>query len=541
MKIALSQINPIIGDIDYNKDKIIEQVSIAKSQEADLVVFGEMAICGAPAYDMVMSEGFVEKSLLALSEIAEFSKGIDILIGVPVISESEVFNSVLHLANGEIANEFTKAMVVSREEMPFISGIESENFPESADVLQNIISIRDERVFVAIGEDIDYIDELDVFNGLTHFSAIVNITAQRYYHYCGYESIRKAQDRSKALGASILSVNLVGGNGDVIHYGGSFAVNSKGDFVAKAKVFEEDLLIVDTYDIDLFKGVPMKKPTPKAKTKELHSALVCSIRDFFAKSGFKRACIGLSGGIDSALVASLAVEALGKECVDVLLMPSQFSSNHSVSDAIALADKLGIKYHKIDIEPLFDSFKTSLSPIFGNLPFDVAEENLQSRIRGVLTMAFSNKFNALVLNTTNKCEAAMGYGTLYGDTNGAISVLGDVYKGEVYDICRLINSESEIIPQNIIDKAPSAELRPNQKDSDTLPAYEVLDKILYGLIEECKTIQELCDDGFELSVVKKVNNAIRINEYKRYQIPPVIRVSKIVLGKDIILPILSKI
>ena len=261
------------------------------------------------------------------------------------------------------------------------------------------------------------------------------------------------------------------------------------------------------------------------------------MKDFFEKNNFKKACLGLSGGVDSALVATLAVDALGAENVDVILMPSQFSSEHSVSDSVKLAENLKIKYQIVNIDPIYNQYMTSLETVFAGTEFSVAEENIQSRIRGSILMGYSNKFGHIVLNTTNKCEAAMGYGTLYGDTNGALSILGDLYKGEIYDLCRLINADSEVIPQNILDKAPSAELRPDQKDSDSLPEYDVLDKLLYGIIEECLSVEQLIERGFDTALIKKITKQLRQNEYKRFQMPPTVRVSKVVLGADIKLPL----
>lgn len=539
MKIAIAQINPIIGDIQHNKELIIEQISIAKANEVELIVFGEMAMTGMPLLDLVGYQSFVEKALLAISEIAEYVKDIDVLIGTPTQNDEDTFNTFLHLKSGEIVAEYSKAMITSRDELNNFSGVESEYFPEG-ELLENIITVRGERLFLAIGNDIDYIDQLEMFNGMTRFKAIINPVAQRYYHYVGHEMVEQLQSIAQKVSTPIISVNLVGANTDIIYYGGSAVISGSGALINKCKTFEEDLLIIETEDIETYKNIGNKKPSGKAKTKELRSALVLAIKDYFSKNGFQKTCLGLSGGIDSALVLSLAVEALGAENVDAILMPSKFSSNHSITDSIALAKNLGVKYHEVNINNIFEQFNGTLEPIFGDLPFSIAEENIQSRIRGSILMAYSNKFGHIILNTTNKCEAAMGYGTLYGDTNGAISILGDVYKGEIYDLCRLINDDKQIIPQNIIDKAPSAELRPNQKDTDSLPEYDILDKLLYSLIEESKSIEELLTEGFDPQTVKQVVSSLNSNEYKRFQLPPVIRVSRIVMGKDIIMPLTAK-
>ncbi len=536
MKIAVAQINPIVGDIEGNKSLIIEQIAIAKNCEADLVVFPQMTISGAAIYDLVADDRFVENCLLAVSEIAEYARGVDVLVGTPTQNEEDFFSSMLHIQNGEIAAEFSKAMIISRDEIGALAGVESEYFPEG-ELMHNIITVGGKRVFVAIGDDIDFIEDLECFGKISRFEAIVNPTSDRYQHNFQFEKLEQLQRLANVLDTPIVYANMSGASCDIVYGGSSAVVSTNGGVILKAKAFEDDMIVVETEDIDSYKSIGNKKPTPKQKSNEIRSALVVAIRDFFSKRGFSKACLGLSGGVDSAVVAALAVEALGAENVEVLLMPSQFSSDHSVSDAIELANNLGVKYHIIPIEPAYNTLLSSLNPLFGDMPFSVAEENIQSRIRGILLMAHSNKFGSVVLNTTNKCEAAMGYGTLYGDTNGAISLLGDLYKGEIYDLCRTINASQEIIPQNIITKAPSAELRPDQKDSDSLPEYEVLDKLLYAIIEQSSSRAELLESGFEIEQVDKVLRLLKQNEYKRYQLAPVVRLSRVVLGKDVVIPL----
>lgn len=531
MKIALAQINITVGEPARNLDKIIEQISLAFTQNADIVVFGEMTITGTPLYDLAQSEKFIENTLFQLSEIAEYTKNIDVLIGVPALIEGEIFNSVVHIQHCEIAKEFNKAMILSRDEMGYVSGIESEFF-DTERPLENIIEVNGEKLFVAIGDDVDFIDELDCFtkHSRTSISAVVHMEATRYSHSIAHDKISARQKTAHTIKKPILSINLVGGAADIVYYGGSSVVNEKGELIIQLPAFTEDMVVVDLEDIIDFNSIKNKKLTPKGKSREIYQALTLGVKDFFAKRGFEKAAIGLSGGIDSAIVLAVTVEAIGAENVNVLIMPSPFSSDHSVNDAVKLADNLNVKYDIVNISKSYDTMIDTLSPIFGDMSFSVAEENLQSRIRGAILMAYSNKFGHIVLNTSNKCEIAMGYGTLYGDTNGALSILGDLYKGEIYDLARFINSESEIIPQNTIDKSPSAELRPNQKDSDSLPDYEILDKILFGLIEECKSSEEIISEGFDIAVVEKVMELLKKNEYKRRQIPPVLRLSPITLG-----------
>lgn len=531
MKIALAQINVTVGQPAANRDKIIEQISLATNQDADIVVFGEMTIAGTPIYDLPQSETFMDNVLFELSEIAEYTKDIDVLIGSPMMIEDEVFNSVIHISNCEIAGEFYKAMVLSRDEMGYISGVESECF-EAEVPLENIITVNGENILVAIGDDVDFIEELECIapRSRDNIIAVIHLEAARYYHNVANDKITARQKIAQIIKKPIVSVNNVGGAADIVYYGGSTVINGRGDLIMRLPAFEESLDYIDLDDIIDFKPLKNSVLSGREKTTETFKALTLGVRDYFGKRGFKKAVIGLSGGIDSAVVLAVAVEALGAENVHSLLMPSAFSSSHSVSDAVKLADNLNVKYDIVNIDNSYQTMIGALSPLFGALPFSVAEENIQSRIRGTLLMAYSNKFGNIVLNTSNKCEIAMGYGTLYGDTNGALSILGDLYKGEIYDLARYINSKKEIIPQNIIDKAPSAELRPGQKDSDSLPDYAVLDKILYMMIEECENSETIIAEGYERAVVEKVMRLLNQNEYKRRQLPPILRLSMITLG-----------
>lgn len=531
MKIAIAQVNIIAGQPDRNREKIIEQISLAYTQNADIVVFGEMTISGTPVYDLPQTENFIDNAMLELSEIAEYTKNIDVLIGTPTIIDGELFNSVVHIQHCEIAAEFNKAMILSRDEQGYVSGIESEFF-DAEKPLENIIEVNGEKLLVAIGDDIDFIEELECFaprsrDGIT---AVVHLEATRYSHGVGYEKCTARQKTAKAIRKPILSANLVGGNADIVFYGGSTVVSADGELILQLPAFKEDMAVVDLEYLFEYKPIKNKKLSPKGKSRETFDTLTLAVSDYIYKRGFKKVALGLSGGIDSAVVLAVAVNALGAENVEVLMMPSQFSSDHSVSDAVKLAENYGVKYHIIPIEPSYNALYESIKPLFGDMPFSVAEENIQSRLRGVIVMALSNKFGHIVLNTSNKCEIAMGYGTLYGDTNGALSILGDLYKGEIYDLARLVNAESEIIPQSIIDKAPSAELRPNQKDSDSLPEYDLLDKVLYMMIEECKSTEEIVAEGFDKECVRKIALSLAANEYKRRQLPPVVRLSVITLG-----------
>lgn len=538
MKVALAQINIIAGEPAKNREKIIEQISLAYTQNADIIVFGEMTIAGTPIYDLPLSENFIDKTMFELSEIAEYTKNIDVLIGAPTIIEGELFNSVIHIQHCEIAAEFNKAMIVSRDEMGYVSGVESEYF-DAEIPLENIIEVNGEKLLVAIGDDIDFIEELDCLNtrSKTRIAAVVHLEATRYYHGVGYEKVAARQKVAKTIHKPILSANIIGGTADIVYYGGSTVVNENGELILQLPAFNEDMAVVDTEFLFEYNPIKNKKLSPKGKSRETFEALTLAVRDYVIKRGFKKVALGLSGGIDSAVVMAVAVNAIGAENVEVLIMPSQYSSDHSVSDAVKLADNYAVKYHIVNIEKSYNTILETLSPLFGDTSFSVAEENVQSRLRGVMLMALSNKFGHIVLNTSNKCEIAMGYGTLYGDTNGALSILGDLYKGEIYDLARYINEGGEVIPQNIIDKAPSAELRPNQKDSDTLPEYDVLDKILYKIIEECKSSEEIIAEGFDSQTVRNVCRTLTLTEHKRRQLPPVVRLSTITLGVNRIMNI----
>jgi NAD+ synthase (glutamine-hydrolysing) len=342
----------------------------------------------------------------------------------------------------------------------------------------------------------------------------------------------------KRFGLPVISVNQVGANTDLIFDGGSMAINAKGKLATKLKFFEEDFQIVDTED-EAFSSSSIEISTDDS-IENIHDALVLGVRDYFNKMGFSKATLGLSGGIDSALTLVLAQRALGNENIRVLLLPSQFSSQHSVDDAVKLATNLNIKYDTINIANPFNAIKESLSDIFGSLPEDLAEENIQARIRGTLLMALSNKFGHLLLNTSNKSEAAVGYGTLYGDMSGALGVLGDVYKTEVFALARYINKDEEVIPVNTITKPPSAELRPDQKDSDSLPEYDILDKILFQFIEGHKSAKEIIALGFDPNTVNRTLKMVNISEHKRYQSPPILRVSSKAFGFGRKMPLVAK-
>jgi NAD+ synthase (glutamine-hydrolysing) len=367
---------------------------------------------------------------------------------------------------------------------------------------------------------------------------VVNIAASPYSHLQGEIKANILTDSAERYKVPIYYVNQVGAHTDLIFDGGSMVVNSSG-IVSQMKLFEEDFGLFETDKV--LAAVPDPSGiSSSGDISQIHDALVLGIRDYFGKSGLKTAIVGLSGGIDSAVTLVLATRALGATNTRALLMPSQYSSDHSVSDAVALARNLCIGYDTIDIRDIFDQYNDGLKRVFKGLPADITEENIQARIRGNLLMAISNKFGNIVLNTSNKSEAAVGYGTLYGDMSGGISVLGDIYKTDVYRLAAYINKDHEIIPQHTITKPPSAELRPDQKDSDSLPEYDVLDKILFNYIEMRKSAEEIMQQGFDAGVVSKTIRMVNQNEYKRYQTPPVLRISTKAFGPGRKMPLVAK-
>lgn len=539
MKIALAQINVIIGDFEGNTSKIINKINEAKQQGVDLIVFPELSVCGYPPQDFLEFEDFINKSIQAVETIAEHCVGIAAIVGAPTknpfIEGKNLYNSACFLADGKPKSYAHKALLPNYDIFDEYRYFEpSKNF--------SCIEFKDKKIALTICEDIWDIDDDPLYTVSPMKELLkenpdfaINISASPF----SYNQLENRENVvsywAKKGNIPLFYVNYWGAQTEIIFDGNSLVCNSTGEIVAVGKSFDEDVLLVDTDNLPA--------PISNFKTEKIeriYSALVCGIKDYFHKMGFKKALLGLSGGIDSALTAVLAVDALGAENVTGILLPSKFSSDHSVSDAEQLAINLGMPYTTIPIEPIFQSFETALEPLFKDLPFNVAEENLQSRIRGTLLMAHSNKFNGILLNTSNKSESAVGYGTLYGDMNGGLAVLGDVYKTEVYELSYFINKDSERIPLNSIKKAPSAELRPGQKDSDSLPDYDVLDKILYQYIELRKGPNEIIDMGFDENLVKRILRMVNKVEFKRKQTAPILRISSKAFGQGRRMPIVGK-
>lgn len=532
MKIAISQLNYTVGDFSGNTAKIIEHINKAKEQQADLIIFSELAICGTPALDLLQNQTFIDKSQQALQTISAYTHNIIVIAGVPLVNNNKLFNSAVVIENREIIHIANQMHLLS-------NNTSNDHRYFAADNTFKIKTIKEIKTGIIVGNDI----ETQLFSITDNAAAeqkldlLINIAAKPFYISGQSETEHILTNKAKKYNCPVIHVNQVGANSDILFEGSSTAVNSYGETVLQLKSFEEDFVVFDYTQINKQKAIDAKQENPTGK---LHKALTMGIRDFFAKNSVTKTVIGLSGGLDSAVVAVLATQALGAENVKCILMPSAFSSDHSVNDAIKLANKLKLEHHTLSIQNIFEKFNTELAPIFSNNTFGLTEENLQARIRGVLLMAYSNKTGCLVLNTSNKSEFAVGYSTMYGDGIGAFSVLGDVYKTDVYKLAEYINRQSEIIPQHIISKPPSAELRPNQQDSDSLPDYDTLDKILFGLIEQNLSPEEVAGMGFKRETVNKTVLLLQRSTYKRAQAPMILRVSKKAFGQHYRIPLVCK-
>ncbi len=549
MKITIAQLNYIIGNFEGNKNLILSAIEKAKSEGSDLVIFSELSIPGYPPLDLLDRVDFIEKCEQTVTEIAGYCKGITAIVGSPTFNPSpegkKLYNSALVLSEGKVVFKTNKALLPTYDIFDEYRYFEPErNF--------SIFSIKGIKIALTICEDLWDEQPFDnkfeksrlyivsPMDELARYSPdiIINISASPF-SYTKVEA-KKNIFISKAIkhGIPVITANQAGANTELIFDGASLVINSEGKIFRQLGYFEE---IVETLSLEEVLSGKTKWQKPASETISLvHKALVTGIRDYFAKTGFIKCIVGLSGGIDSAVVLCLAAEALGHENVQALLMPSRFSSEHSVKDSITLAENIRAGYEIISIEKPFSAFLDTLAPFFKERKSDVTEENIQARIRALLLMAFANKFGYILLNTSNKSEAAVGYGTLYGDMAGGLSVIGDVYKTDVYKLARYINREREIIPESIIRKAPSAELKPGQLDTDSLPEYRILDSILYQYIEQQKPADEISGEGFDRFVVDRVLRLINYNEYKRYQAPPVLRISSKSFGDGRKMPIVAK-
>lgn len=542
MKITLAQLNPIVGDIKGNLAKAKKAVQTALREQSDLIVFSELFLSGYPPRDFLSRQDFLESLELAIGELVSFSKstsGIGILMGAPERvsrgSEDVLYNAAFLIENGRVLMTQRKTL------LPFYDVFDEPRYFRSAEN-SHVFVYKGESLGISICEDAWF----NAYEELYHTNPIAELKEKGATLFINMMAspfeVGKSQRRFDLFQHLVYQtrgrhvfVNQVGGNDELVFDGGSLVLNEAGNPVAQCVAFGEQLLSVD---LSVSEERELRFSSP---VEDMRAALVLGIRDYVCKTGFKKVLIGLSGGIDSALTAALAVEALGSENVLGIGLPSQYSSDHSKEDAIELAERLRISFEMVPIKSIYEAFEISLSHVFKETLPDVTEENLQARIRGTVLMAISNKFGALLLSTGNKSEMAVGYSTLYGDMNGALSVLSDVYKTDVYRLALLINQYQEIIPRNTLEKAPSAELRPGQKDSDSLPDYDVLDEILRFYIEKGVSKDLIVMKGFDAGVVDWVVRAIHRNEYKRRQAALGIKVSSKAFGSGRRFPIASKL
>ncbi|MFM2388337.1 MAG: hypothetical protein RL660_3094 [Bacteroidota bacterium] len=557
MKIALAQQNYLIGDFDGNLAKMLEAIAQAKSNNANLIVFTELSVCGYPPRDFLEFKDFIDKCYAVIDAIKPHTDDIAVLIGVPLrnpkVEGKDLHNSAVMIHKQQVVATQAKTL------LPTYDVFDEYRYFEPATSWQ-CMQLGDTKLAVTVCEDIwnlgdnplyDICPMDELVKQQPHIMINLSASPFDYTHVEDRQAILKRNVAKYKL--PIVYCNTVGSQTEIVFDGGSMAMDAEGNLVCECSYFEEDLQYVTLTKDGILKGAMHKQASelateelappqydPNLHTGKIVDAIVMAIRDYFAKMRFTKAILGSSGGIDSAVTLALAVKALGAENVRAVLMPSEYSTGHSVSDAEQLSKNLGNPYDIVAIAPIYNSFLEQLKPIYKDLPFGLAEENIQARTRGNLLMAIANKFGYILLNTSNKSELATGYGTLYGDMAGGLAVLGDVYKMQVYAIANYLNKDAEIIPKHIITKAPSAELRPGQKDSDSLPDYAVLDQVLYQYIELRKGPQELKDAGFDAALVDRILKLVNTNEYKRNQFCPIIRVSPKAFGVGRRLPIVGK-
>lgn len=533
MKLALAQTNMTVGALEQNARKILDFTAKAKEQGAEVVLFPEMAITGYPPKDLLEKAGFVDRNVQTLHQIAGQVQGITMIVGFvdpnPERQGKPFFNAAAVVRNRKILHIYHKSL------LPTYDVFDEGRYFEPAKEQEPLL-LDDHKVGLTICEDVwndkDYtprsLYHLDPVQTAVRKGAelIINISSSPYTLDKWDERHELLRGEALKYGKYVAYANLVGGNDELIFDGRSVVFDPNGEVIARARDFEEDLLV-----IDLDSGERVLRPSSANRIENAIKALTLGIRDYVGKCGFSRVLLGLSGGIDSAVTCALAVRALGADRVLGVLMPSQYSSEHSVTDAMTLVKNLGIRYETIPIERIFNVYREELQPVFKNVQEDITEENLQARIRGNLLMALSNKYNLLLLSTGNKSELAVGYTTLYGDACGGLAVISDVPKTMVYQLAAEINLEREIIPVNTISKPPSAELRPGQTDQDSLPPYDVLDRILVGYIEDNLTADQIvAETGFDRNLVTGILRKVDRNEYKRKQLPIGLKITSKAFG-----------
>jgi len=528
MKIALAQLNFKIADFEKIQEKIIEKIKLAKAQGAHLVVFSELAIGGSPALDFYRSADFMGKVQDVFHAIRKACEGIDCIIGMPHqdTETGSLSNAALLISDGVVKGKVTKKKLDQYGEVAespyFIAGEGSSVFESNGTSF-----------ILAFGSD------LPVLSKTAHPAFLLSLNNMPFSYMEHGGRLATLKDLTAKLQIPVIELNQVGAQGSLIFDGRSMILSAEGELLGELEAFEEDFKIIELSANGLSGVENRPEHSEHHEIALIHRALVFGIRDYFEKNGFRKALIGFSGGLDSSLVGALACEALGAENVKGVLMPSMYSTDHSVKDAQDLAANLGCESEIVPIKEAYDVFKKLLDPVFRDAPEDVTEQNIQARVRAVILMSISNKENSIVLNTSNKSEAAMGYGTLYGDLVGSLSVLGDVYKSQIFEIAKYMNRNGVIIPENTISKPPSAELAPGQKDSDAIPEYHILDPILFQLIEKGQRPKDIIDFGFDSYEVGRVVSIMGRVGFKLFQTPPALRVSPKAFGSGYQLPLVA--
>ncbi len=549
MRIALAQLNYRIGDFDANADAIVAAVGKAASLGAEIVVCAELALCGYPPLDFLDYPAFIRRCEESLLSVATRCAGTTVIVGAPLANPDpegkNLFNAALVLSGGKIVSHVAKTLLPTYDVFDEYRWFEpNRQF--------SCVEVNGVRIALTVCEDLWNMEEDPLYTFwpmkeliLQEPSLMINIAASPYAVGHAAERKRILEKNVREFRLPLLYVNQVGAHADLIFDGGSLAFDAEGRIVHEMKSFGEDLVVFDveplTGEVKIADGFTTEIPASISSVEaEMKSALVLGVRDYFRKMGFRKALLGLSGGIDSAVVLALAAEALGPENVHAVLMPSPWSSDHSVTDSLEMVQNLGCSHELIPIEGVMHSFDEALKSSFSGTQPGIAEENIQARIRGALLMAISNKHGGILLNTSNKSELAVGYGTLYGDMCGGLSVIGDCYKTEVYRLAVHLNNSKNAIPGNIIRKPPSAELRPGQFDSDSLPDYELLDAVLFRYIEKRMGADDLIASGFEASLVYRILKMVDANEWKRHQFAPILRLSGKAFGRGRRMPLVAR-